>query len=255
MSDTSALSRQFRRVGRGCAASPSPQQRSSGWSSSPGSRFRRSSVRSSSPRLTEALGRKTTVEAVAFDPFRLRVTVRQLAIADGDRPVPLVAFDELVADLSTASIWHRAPVLDALRIVRPAVSLSRDLDGRYNVQDLVDRASAEPDGPTPRFSLNNIEVDDGVIAFDDGVAGRKHRVEALDVAIPFLSSLPYHTDIRVTPKLNATFNGSRLNWAGRPRRWPSGPRPRWTSTSTRCRSRTTSPICRRSRASSSPAAR
>ena len=126
-------------------------------------------------RLTEALGRKTTVEAVAFDPFRLRVTVRKLAIADGDRPAPLLAFDELVADLSTASIWHRAPVLDALRIVRPAVSLSRDRDGRYNVQDLVDRASAEPDGATPRFSLNNIEVDDGVIAFDDGVAGRKHR--------------------------------------------------------------------------------
>ena len=165
-------------------------------------------------RLTEALGRKTTVEAVAFDPFRLRVTVRKLAIADGDRPAPLVAFDELVADLSTASIWHRAPVLDALRIVRPAVSLSRDRDGRYNVQDLVDRASAEPDGPTPRFSLNNIEVDDGVIAFDDGVAGRKHRVEALDVAIPFLSSLPYHTDIRVTPKLNATFNGSRFELGG-----------------------------------------
>ena len=36
-------------------------------------------------RLTGALGRKTTVEAVAFDPFRLRVTVRKLAIADGDR--------------------------------------------------------------------------------------------------------------------------------------------------------------------------
>ncbi len=165
-------------------------------------------------RLTEALGRKTTVESVAFDPFRLRVTVRKLAIADGDRPAPLVAFDELVADLSTASIWHRAPVLDALRIVRPTVSLSRDRDGRYNVQDLVDRAPSEPDGPTPRFSLNNIEVDDGVIAFDDGVAGRKHRVEALDVAIPFLSSLPYHTDIRVTPKLDATFNGSRFELGG-----------------------------------------
>ena len=165
-------------------------------------------------RLTEALGRKTSVEAVAFDPFRLRVTVRKLAIADGDRPVPLFAFDELVADLSTASLWRWAPVLDALKLVRPAVSLSRDGDGRYNVQDLVDRAVSGPDGPPLPFSLNNIEVDDGVIAFDDGVAGRKHRVEALDVAIPFVSSLPYQTDIRVTPKLNATFNGSRFELGG-----------------------------------------
>jgi len=165
-------------------------------------------------RLTEALGRKTTVEAVAFDPFRLRVTVRKLAIADGDRPAPLLAFDELVADLSTASIWHRAPVLDSMKLVRPSVSLSRDREGRYNVQDLVDRALSGPEGPPPRFSLNNIEIDDGAIAFDDGVAGRKHRVEALDIAIPFLSSLPYQTDIRVTPKLNATFNGSRFELGG-----------------------------------------
>ena len=94
-------------------------------------------------RLTEALGRKTIVESVAFDPFRLRVTVRKLAIADADRSAPLLAFDELVADLSTASIWRWAPVLDALKVVRPAVSLARDREGRYNVQDLVDRARAE----------------------------------------------------------------------------------------------------------------
>ena len=72
-------------------------------------------------RLTEALGRPTTVEAVAFDPLRLRLTIRKLAIADRSASTPLFAFDELVADVSAASIWHRAPVLDAVRLVRPSV--------------------------------------------------------------------------------------------------------------------------------------
>ena len=81
-------------------------------------------------RLTTALGRPTTVEAVSFDPFALRLTVRKLAIADRGAPLPLFAFDELVADLSAASVWHRAPVFDALRITHPAISLSRDRDGR-----------------------------------------------------------------------------------------------------------------------------
>ena len=165
-------------------------------------------------RLTEALGRKTTVEAVAFDPFRLRVTVRKLAIADGDRPRPLLAFDELVADLSSASVWRWAPVLDALKVVRPAVSLARDRDGRYNVQDLVDRARAAPEGPPPQFSLNNIEVEDGSVVFEDGVVGRTGRLEALDVGIPFVSSLPYQTDIRVAPRLSGTVNGSRFALSG-----------------------------------------
>src|SRR6516162_5618631 len=55
-------------------------------------------------RLSEALGRKTTVEAVAFDPFALRFTLRKVAIADPGGPAPLLAVDELVADMSSASL-------------------------------------------------------------------------------------------------------------------------------------------------------
>ncbi len=125
-------------------------------------------------RLTEALGRKTTVEAVDFNPFSLRLTLRKLAIADTSGTARLLAIDEVIADLSTASVWHRAPVLDALKLTRPTVSLARDRDGRYSVQDLIDQIVARAADPTPRFSLNNIEIDDGSIAFDDGATGRKH---------------------------------------------------------------------------------
>jgi uncharacterized protein involved in outer membrane biogenesis len=161
---------------------------------------------------------------------------------------PLLAFDELVADLSTASIWHRAPVLDALKLVRPAVSLSRDRDGRYNVQDLVDRASAEPDGATPRFSLNNIEVDDGVIAFDDGVA-----------AAPAEASTSPSVPLRRCPT-RPTSASRLLNARSTDRLFATSSRCRAPEATldidpTRCRSRTTSPTCRRSRASSSLAVR
>src|SRR6185436_3384474 len=101
-----------------------------------------------------------TVEAVEFEPFKLRVTLRKLAIADPGATVPLLAADALIADVSTASLWHRAPVLDALRLVHPSVSLARDRDGRYSIDDLIAKVLAAPEGPPPRFSLNNIEIDD-----------------------------------------------------------------------------------------------
>lgn len=164
-------------------------------------------------RLTEKLHRKTTIEAVAFDPFRLRVTIRKLAIEDPGATDPLFAIDELVADVSSASIWHRAPVLDALKLVRPSVSLVRGRDGRYSVQDLLDEMAGSQ-GPTPGFSLNNIEVEDGALALDDQPVARKHRIEKLAVGIPFLSSLPYQTDIRVTPRLDGAFNGSHFALGG-----------------------------------------
>ncbi|GIK86374.1 MAG: flagellar motor protein MotB [Betaproteobacteria bacterium] len=165
-------------------------------------------------RLTEALGRATTVEAVAFDPFALRITVRGLAIADREGPVPLLAVDELAAGVSPASLWRWAPVLDAVRLVRPRVHVARDERGRYNVADLIERARAAPEGPPPRFSLNNIEVDAGTVAFDDRQAGRRHEVAALDVAIPFLSSLPYQTEIVVVPRLAGVLDGARFALAG-----------------------------------------
>ncbi len=164
-------------------------------------------------RLTDALGRPTTVESVKFNPLQLRLSVFKLAVADSVGPQPLLAVDALVADFSATSIWHRAPVLDALILVRPRVSLARDRDGRYSIQDLIDKALAPPFEPV-RFSLNNIEIDDGQIAFADGITGRRHELAALNIGIPFLSSLPDQTAILVTPRLNGTFNGTHVALSG-----------------------------------------
>src|SRR5262249_7012273 len=151
---------------------------------------------------------------VSFNPFELRLNVRKVAIADRDGKASLLALEEIIADLSAASIWHRAPVLDGLKVVRPHIAFARDHDGHFDIQDLIDKSTAPSTGPRPRFSLNNIEIDGASIAFDDGVTGRKHLLEALDIGVPFLSSLPYAVDIRVTPHIAGTFNASHFGVAG-----------------------------------------
>src|SRR4030095_2659604 len=85
---------------------------------------------------------------------------------------------------------------------------------RDSAQDLISKALAAPEGAPPGFSLNNIEIDGGSIAFDDGVTGSKHRVENLAIGIPFLSSLPYQANIRVTPHLEGAVNGSHFALGG-----------------------------------------
>ena len=207
-------------------------------------------------RLTKATGRATTVESVAFDLYGLRLVVRNLVIADKTAQRPLFALDELVADVSAASLWHRAPVFDAVKLTRPRMLLARDRDGRYNVQDLVDRALAPvPPGPPPQFSFNNIEIDDGAITLDDRLADRHHEIGALTIAVPFVSSLPHETAVRVTPHIEGTLNGARFALKGSPRRSRSAVKRRSTSTSTRSSSHPTSLTCRRGRRSISPAAR
>ena len=165
--------------------------------------------------LSEALGRTATVESVTFDLTRLRLVVHNVVIADKTAPEPLLVVDELVADVAAASLWQRAPVFDALKLTRPRMLLVRARDGRYSVQDLIDGALAErPPGPPPQFSFNNIEIEDGAITLDDQLAGRRHEIGALTIALPFLSSLPYATDIRVMPRMEGTFNGAHFALRG-----------------------------------------
>lgn len=165
-------------------------------------------------RLTEALGRPTTVGKVEFQPFSLRMTVHDLVVAGKAAPAPLFAVQELTADISAASLWHRAPVLDALRLVRPRIAFARSADGHYDIDDLIDRAQAPSDAPPSAFSLNNIEIVDGSIAFDDAANAREHRVDALAIGIPFLSTLPYQTAIRVTPHVEGNVNGAHFAITG-----------------------------------------
>jgi len=67
-------------------------------------------------------------------------------------------------------------------------------------------------GRPPLLSLNNIEIDDGAIAFDDQPRGKRVSVTQLAIGIPFLSSLPYDAEIHVTPRfegaLDARASGS-----------------------------------------------
>jgi len=165
-------------------------------------------------RLTRLLDRRVTVESVSFDPFDLRLALHHVAIADRAGDVPLLTLDALTTDVSAASIWHRAPVFDAVKLTRPSIFIARDRDGRYSIQDLIDKALAPSDAPPARFSLNNVEIEHGSITFDDRVTQRKHVVADLDLGVPFLSSLPYETTINVTPRVAGTLNGSHFALGG-----------------------------------------
>jgi uncharacterized protein involved in outer membrane biogenesis len=163
---------------------------------------------------TQALGRQAMLGHVAFNPFTLKATLRDFKLANRDGNQTLLAFDTLEADLSSASLWHRAPVFDALRLIGPRLDLIRNADGTYSISDLVERMLAGPDGPPPRFSLNNIEIENGAISLDDRQHRRSVAATHLALGIPFLSSLPYDAQIHVTPHFEGMIDNAHLALAG-----------------------------------------
>ncbi len=169
-------------------------------------------------KLAEALHRPVTVTQVRFNPLTLEAEIKGgivgAAAKAGANAKPLLAFEALEAQFSIASLWHWAPVVDHLKLTRPTLALTRNADGTYSIQDLVDEWLGGPPSPPTRFSLNNIQLVDGAIDFADEPAHRTHEVRDLTIGIPFLSSLDYQTKIKVTPQAAAKINGSAFALTG-----------------------------------------
>ena len=166
--------------------------------------------------LSRELGRQATLRKVEFNPFTLRARLSDFALANREATGTFASFETLEVDVSSASIRYLAPVFDAIRLVRPKIELVRDAQGTYSIQDLIERAAAQPSTSDARaqFSLNNIEIDEGTFSLDDRPGGRTINVANIGIGIPFLSSLAHDAEIRVTPRLDGAIDGARFELKG-----------------------------------------
>ncbi|HSN21349.1 MAG TPA: DUF748 domain-containing protein [Usitatibacter sp.] len=162
----------------------------------------------------EQLGRKATVGKVQFNPFSLRARVSDFRLADREPGRTLLRFDAMDLNVSSESVWRRAPVFDAVRIVRPRLELALDANGRSSIQDLLERPSTPQAAEEPTFAFNNIEIEDGAIVLDDALRRRRIEVTKLGVGIPFLSSFARDAEIRVKPHLQGAVDGAPFALTG-----------------------------------------
>jgi uncharacterized protein involved in outer membrane biogenesis len=165
--------------------------------------------------LTKTLHREVSIEQIRINPYALSVAVRGFLVKERQSAAPALSFDELYINLQLSSLFQRGVVLKEIRLVKPYVNLVRNQDFTYNFTDLIEEfTKGPPGGPTPRFSLNNIEVVDGRIDFDDRPEGVKHTVESIRLGVPFVSSIPYYTDVKVQPAFAALVNGAPVEIGG-----------------------------------------
>ncbi|RCX11077.1 uncharacterized protein involved in outer membrane biogenesis [Extensimonas vulgaris] len=171
------------------------------------------------------LGRQVTVGAIAFKPWSLELTLRDLDVAGArsapgaiDAPgapatPPQLHIASIYVDAELQSLLRLGPVVDALRIDAPVLRLTHQGQGHYDVDDIIAKFSAPSEKPPAsagplRMALHNLELTHGSIDFADLPAGTTHRVRVLHLGLPFLSTLPAQRLTYVTPQLSFTVNGS-----------------------------------------------
>ncbi len=165
--------------------------------------------------LSAELQRDVSIEAIDISPYALSARVAGVSVKD-KAGKEVAGFDELFVNLSSSSLFQFGAVVDEIRLQGPRVAVARTGEGQYDISDLLEKwmKPSEP-SPTPRFSINNIQIIGGKAVFDDQPLGKVHTVSDINLALPFISSLPYHAERLVEPSFSAVFDGAPFALKGR----------------------------------------
>lgn len=160
------------------------------------------------------LGRAVTVERIDFRPWSLGLTIEGLQVADASGGKPQFSLARLYANVELQSVLRLAPVVSMLSFEQPRLNLRHLGQGRYDVDDILQRLrpsdSGEPSEPS-HFALFNIDVAGGEVAFADDSTGSTHRITELNLGLPFLSNLPSRQEVLTEPRLAFVLNGSAFD--------------------------------------------
>jgi hypothetical protein len=168
--------------------------------------------------LGKALDRPATIGRVTLNPFTLRLEADGVRVGERGAAGEFATIERLVVRVSWMTLLRFAPIVTELRVDSPSVNVVRYDAQRFNFSDIAEKFAKQPSqpkaGPT-LFSVSNIAVENGRVAFDDRLLGAHHVVDQLSLGVPFIATLPSQTDIFVDPRFSARIDGSPIAITGK----------------------------------------
>ncbi|MDZ7642061.1 MAG: DUF748 domain-containing protein [Desulfurivibrio sp.] len=166
----------------------------------------------------------TSIDNIDINPYTLTFTMEGLQVTDREA-APLLSLERLFINFELVSVVRRAWSFDEFHLMGLEVALERFRDGDTNIEAVAERwlATAEPkeQAPAPqeerdpvRLVIADLLVDSAALSLVDNVPAKRFatRVEALDLSVQNLSTLPADTTAH---NLTLTFgNDAVFTWTG-----------------------------------------
>ena len=169
--------------------------------------------------ISTATGRNAAIESLSINPLTLSAEIRGFALKEKDG-APFIRIKKLKVSAAITSIFRRALILDEISIENLAATIIHNSPNRYNFSDIIERQSNSDKKETKGgflFSLNNIHMSNSSIDFIDNRLNKtkKHTIRDLNIAIPFISNIPYLLEKYVDPEFSMNINGAAFNFYGK----------------------------------------
>jgi hypothetical protein len=169
-------------------------------------------------------GLTLTIENVQLNPVNFQLTLDQLtaALPKSSASDPLLRIQSLFIDLDLTSLVRNTFACDRLTIKNLQLNLIRYKDNQYNLpalsrlSDTRNQSETIPFTKLPfLFALNNIDINESRIRFEDQVTNKTHVIEELQLALPTLSNFSFQSKNYIQPHFSAIINGSPIRLSGK----------------------------------------
>jgi len=172
--------------------------------------------------IAENTDRTLTIEDASFNPFTLTLELSGTTLTEQNSEKPFVSFNHLMISGSIKSLFKHAVILDQFEINQPYINIEFLGNQKFNFSDFLQLGSntektEEKTAEPLHFSLNNIVISGGNIAFTDQSMASKpqHKIQNLELSIPTLGNIPSLVDRYVQPALSMQLNGAAVHAEGK----------------------------------------
>lgn len=162
--------------------------------------------------------REVSLGEIRFNPYTLRLDVRDFSLPDADGK-PMLAFQHLLVDLTVASIWHRGPDFEAILLEQPFARVLIKPDGTLNFSELAlppdPNAKAEPPSTKPaRLFIKHFNLVAGNVAFEDLAHPSAFRTEIKPITFDLHDFATVGKESGAYSLNGASEAGERFSWSG-----------------------------------------
>jgi hypothetical protein len=155
--------------------------------------------------LSPLVKRTVTVGPVEFNPYSLKLLIKDFKVASPESGETLASGDELALDIEGQSIIRQSLILKEIILADPAVNIIINEDNTFNFTDILNNkekpepnlSSNSPDSKNSKnsfiFILKNIAIRNGTVNILDNKTFSSHTITSFNLFVPSLYN--YKNDI------------------------------------------------------------
>ncbi len=158
---------------------------------------------------------------IHFNPYTFSLIAEGLSIEDtGEKPI--IFIDKVNTRLALLPLLRAEWVCTELMLRRVQLNIVRIEKNRYNISKLLPKFRRNGADNMMNFSelpfyfsLNNIDIQQADILFNDKLTATSHHITDISVRIPTISNFSYEIEHYVSPYFSATINGTAMEMIGK----------------------------------------